>query len=112
MAKSRAYLDGLIQARSIKKQEMQAARQAEQTRQEEKKRAARAPAKYETAVVKSNDVWYEVYNSNGKRIKDADGKPMVRTGEQIMNKMDYDKSREGWISKKGKNKYLLKRKKR
>ena len=112
MAKSRTYLDGLIQARAIKKQEMQAAKQAEQTQREEKKRAARAPVKYETTVVKSKDVLYEVYNSKGKRIKDTDGKPMVRSGVQIMDKMDYDKSREGWISKKGKNKYLLKRKKR
>lgn len=112
MAKSRTYLDGLIQARAIKKQEMQAAKQAEQAKMEEKKMAARAPVKYETAVVKSKDVLYEVYNNDGKRIKDTDGKPMVRSGEQIMDKMDYDKSRERWISKKGKNKYLLKRKKR
>ena len=112
MAKSKAYQKAQQAARAIKKQEMQAVKQAEQAQREEKKRAARAPVKYETAVVKSKDVLYEVYNSNGKRIKDTDGKPMVRSGEQIMDKMDYDKSREGWISKKGKNKYLLKRKNR
>ena len=101
MAKSRTYREAQKAARAIKKQEMQAARQAEQT---EKKKATtrRQPGEAVSAVGRDNTV-YEVYDNRGKYLVD-------RTGSQVLEKFNYDKTLGKWVSKAKGNKYVIRRK--
>lgn len=101
MAKSSTYREAQKAARAIKKQEMQAAKQAEQA--EKKKATARKqPGDVVSAVGRDNTV-YEVYDNRGKYLVD-------RTGSQVLEKFNYDKALGKWISKAKGKKYIIRKK--
>lgn len=100
--KSKAYATGKQIQEEIKKEE-------------EKKPAA--PKKHEkgdvVAAVRA-DEQYEIYRRvEGKELPviDKNGGIVTRTGRQIIEKFTYNKNVEGWISKAGGKKYIIRRKK-
>lgn len=85
----------------------------EKKEEEKKPEPAKKKQKGEIVTAVKRDEEYEVYRRiNGKEepVRYKNGDIVVRTGVQVMEKFYYDKDREGWISKAGGKRYILRRK--
>ena len=112
-AKSAAYQREQRKKKTQRIEDKIKAELKEKKEEEKKPEPAKKKQKGEIVTAVRPDELYEVYHIVGGKevpVTYKNGSIVVRTGEQVKEKFDYSKTREGWISKAGGKRYILRRK--